>query len=204
MPHSRECSPTELICGYLDEHGIDYKVFEHELRFSAVSEARACGVAPHDMAKSLMLRDRDGYRLAVIPASQRLDLKKLRGLLGANGELRFATERELGSTSPNSRLVPYRRWARSSELRRSWISGFLSTGASSATPVITSTRCWWIHATSRISPRFRWARSVKTERFVSTGMCMESRDFRGFLPFAGRALGDAPPFRASAENKLDK
>ena len=100
MPHSRECSPIELTCGYLDEHGIDYKVFEHELRFSAVSEARACGVAPHDMAKSLMLRDRDGYRLAVIPASQRLDLKKLRGLLGANGELRFATERELGVDFP--------------------------------------------------------------------------------------------------------
>jgi Ala-tRNA(Pro) deacylase len=96
----REASSVELTSEYLEGRGIPYKLLDHEERFSAVAEARACGVAPHNAAKSVILRHGEEYRLAVIPASRRLDLKKLGAVLGANGELRLATEREMAVDFP--------------------------------------------------------------------------------------------------------
>jgi Ala-tRNA(Pro) deacylase len=90
----------KLTSEYLEERCVPYKLLDHEERFSAAAEARACGVAPHNAAKSVLLRDRATYHLAVIPASERLDLRKLRNLLGANGELRLATEREMAADFP--------------------------------------------------------------------------------------------------------
>jgi Ala-tRNA(Pro) deacylase len=95
-----EESSTNLITHYLDEHNVPYKVFEHDRSFSAADEARATGVAPHNAAKSVLLRDRRRYRLAVIPASERLDPKKLRGLIDAGQDLRFATEQEMADDFP--------------------------------------------------------------------------------------------------------
>jgi prolyl-tRNA editing enzyme YbaK/EbsC (Cys-tRNA(Pro) deacylase) len=43
----------------------------------------------------MVLREGEEYRLAVIPASERLDLHKLRGLLEASSHLRLATEEEM-------------------------------------------------------------------------------------------------------------
>jgi prolyl-tRNA editing enzyme YbaK/EbsC (Cys-tRNA(Pro) deacylase) len=49
------------------------------------------------MAKTIALRDEAAYFLAMIPASQRLDLDKTRSALGASAELRFSTEDEMRS-----------------------------------------------------------------------------------------------------------
>jgi Ala-tRNA(Pro) deacylase len=99
-PQRREGSSAEMTTRYLDDRDIAYKVFEHDRRFSAAAEASASGVAPHDAAKTMLLRDHDGYRLAVIPASERLDLRKLRHLCDANADLRLATEREMAADFP--------------------------------------------------------------------------------------------------------
>jgi Ala-tRNA(Pro) deacylase len=94
-PETGEGSPLETTTGYLDEHGIAYEVVEHGERFTAAAEARAAGVEPHNAAKCLLLRDDKGYELVVIPASERLDLRKVRQVL--DRELRLATEEEMGS-----------------------------------------------------------------------------------------------------------
>jgi Ala-tRNA(Pro) deacylase len=94
-PQTGEGSPLEATTGYLDEHGVAYEVVEHGERFTAAAEARAAGVEPHNAAKSLLLKDEDGYELVVIPASERLDLKKVRRAL--DRELRLATEEEMGA-----------------------------------------------------------------------------------------------------------
>jgi Ala-tRNA(Pro) deacylase len=86
----------ETVHAYLDEQGVEYEAVEHEERFTAASEAQAAGIKPEDAAKDLILRDGDSYMLAVIPASQRLDLAKARELLDASGSLRLATEEEIG------------------------------------------------------------------------------------------------------------
>lgn len=87
----------ETLTRYLDEQGVGYEVVEHEERFTAAAEARASGIGPEDAAKDVLLR-RDGeYLLAVIPASERLDLKKASSLLAEEGKLRLATEEEIAA-----------------------------------------------------------------------------------------------------------
>ena len=85
----------EAVRTYLDEQGAEYELVEHEERFTAAAEAQAAGVEPGDAAKDLILRDGESYVMAVIPASERLDLGKARELLGAGKSLRLATE-EIG------------------------------------------------------------------------------------------------------------
>jgi Ala-tRNA(Pro) deacylase len=87
---------VELVKSYLGEQGVDYELVQHEERFTTATEAQAAGLEPGDAAKDLILRDGDRYMLAVIPASERLDLGKARELLDASSALRLATEEEIG------------------------------------------------------------------------------------------------------------
>jgi Ala-tRNA(Pro) deacylase len=79
---------------FLEREGVPYEVVEHERTQTAAAEARAAGMPPADVAKTVVLRDQNGLRLAVIPASERLDMHKLREALGSRG-LRLVTEREM-------------------------------------------------------------------------------------------------------------
>jgi Ala-tRNA(Pro) deacylase len=79
---------------FLEREGVLYEVVEHERTQTAAAEARAAGMPPADVAKTVVLRDQNGLRLAVIPASERLDMHKLREALGSTG-LRLVTEREM-------------------------------------------------------------------------------------------------------------
>jgi Ala-tRNA(Pro) deacylase len=79
---------------FLGREGISYEVVEHERTQTAVAEARAAGVPAADVAKTIVLRDEVGLRLAVIPASERLDMHKLRQALASRG-LRLVTEQEM-------------------------------------------------------------------------------------------------------------
>jgi Ala-tRNA(Pro) deacylase len=90
----------DAVTSFLDGQGIAYEVLEHRPTFSAAAEARASGAEPRMAAKTLALHDRGGYRMAVIPATHRLDLHKVRDLLGATTHLRLATEEELERDFP--------------------------------------------------------------------------------------------------------
>lgn len=87
---------VEAVKAYLEKQGVDHEMVEHEEQFTAAAEAQAAGMKPADAAKDLILRDGETYMLAVIPASQRLDLGKARALFEASGSLRLATEEEIG------------------------------------------------------------------------------------------------------------
>src|SRR5918999_5103513 len=80
---------------FLERRGVRYEVIEHEPTQSAVAEARAVAADLESTAKTVALHDRDGYRLAVVPASERLDVRRAREVLGASHHLRLATEEEL-------------------------------------------------------------------------------------------------------------
>ena len=99
-----EATGIDLVTAHLEELGIAYELVEHHRGVSAAEEARAAGVAPTNAAKSVLLRDRDGFRLAVVPASERVDLHKLRELLDAGKGLRLATEEEMASEFPGFEL----------------------------------------------------------------------------------------------------
>jgi len=79
---------------FLESRDVGFDVIEHRPTFTAASDARASGVPIHDAAKTILLHSEDGYRMTVIPAAERLDLPKVRGLLG-NADVRLATEAEI-------------------------------------------------------------------------------------------------------------
>jgi Ala-tRNA(Pro) deacylase len=81
---------------FLEREGVPFEVVEHERTETAAAEARAAGIPPAGVAKTVVLRDQEGVRLAVIPASHRLDLHKVKRELGSKG-LRLVTEQEMAS-----------------------------------------------------------------------------------------------------------
>ncbi len=90
----------EAILDHLDGAGVKYTVVEHERVQNATDEAHAVGRPPGQVAKTVVLHDGRAYALAVVPASRRLDLHKLRELLGATGHLRLASESEIAADFP--------------------------------------------------------------------------------------------------------
>jgi Ala-tRNA(Pro) deacylase len=100
MTSAAEAHGVDAVTSFLESQGVGYDVVEHRPTFSAAAEARASGSEPREAAKTLALHDRAGYRMAVIPATHRLDLHRVRELLGATSHLRFASEAELERDFP--------------------------------------------------------------------------------------------------------
>jgi Ala-tRNA(Pro) deacylase len=91
---------VEVVARFLDRRHAQYEVIEHTETFAAADEATAGGSMPARMAKTVLLHDHDGFRAVVIPASERLDLRKARERFGASGHLRLATEEEIEQEFP--------------------------------------------------------------------------------------------------------
>jgi len=89
-----------LVSRFLQEAGIAHDVAEHRATYTAIEEARAAHEEPRHTAKTLLLHDRDGWRIAVLPANRRLDLERARRLLGGTSHLRLATEEEMQQAFP--------------------------------------------------------------------------------------------------------
>ncbi len=81
---------------FLERVGVRYEVVEHERTQTAAAEARAVGMPPTDVAKTVVLRDEEGLRLAVVPSSERLDMHKVKLELGSKG-LRLVSEQEMAA-----------------------------------------------------------------------------------------------------------
>jgi Ala-tRNA(Pro) deacylase len=86
----------DAVSKFLDARGLRHAVVEHPVTYTAGADARIAAVPPEHTAKTVMVRDDEGYVLTVIPASTLLDLHKIRQLTGRSG-LRLATERELAT-----------------------------------------------------------------------------------------------------------
>ena len=91
---------AEAIVEFLEGEGVDYELIEHEPTMSGADEARIMHQPPDRVAKTIVLHDGSAYAIAAIPASRRLDLHKLRELLGATRRLRLAGEDEIARDFP--------------------------------------------------------------------------------------------------------
>lgn len=91
---------SAAVIEYLRGHGIAFEVVEHPPTTSAAAEAQATGRAPDAVAKTIVLKDGAADVLAILPASERLDVRKVRDLLTAGKDLRFATEEEIARDFP--------------------------------------------------------------------------------------------------------
>ncbi|MGZ4347404.1 MAG: aminoacyl-tRNA deacylase [Gaiellaceae bacterium] len=83
----------------LDRADVDYDLIEHRRTETASDEARAIGVAPDEVAKTIVLTVGERYVRAVIPACDHLDLRKVRQHL-ADKRARLASEAELALAFP--------------------------------------------------------------------------------------------------------
>jgi Ala-tRNA(Pro) deacylase len=96
---------TSDLTSALDEAGIAYELLPHAHTESALAEAEALGVAPEDVAKTLVVKLPEGYVRAVLPASARLDLRKLREVHGGGRHrVHLATEDDLRRDYPEFEL----------------------------------------------------------------------------------------------------
>ena len=86
----------------LEQASIAYEVIDHARTTTAAAEARVLGVAPHEVAKTVVVTTPDGFVRAVLRASDRVDLGKLREILGEDVEL--ATEAILLGAYPEFEL----------------------------------------------------------------------------------------------------
>lgn len=83
----------------LDRAGVQYELLPHSRTESAAAEAEALSVDPRDVAKTLVLTTPEGFVRAVLPATDRLDLRKVRELLGTK-EIELATEEQMAEAYP--------------------------------------------------------------------------------------------------------
>lgn len=78
---------------YLDQCGIEYGVLSHPPTPSASRTAQASHVSGENIVKGVLLKDPDGYVLAILPASCHLRLPDVEKVLEA--PVALATEPEL-------------------------------------------------------------------------------------------------------------
>ncbi len=78
---------------YLASQGAAYDVVGHRPTISAEAAAQQARIPSDHMLKAILLRDKNGYVLAVLPASERLDLARIRIIL--RRRVRLATEVEI-------------------------------------------------------------------------------------------------------------
>lgn len=87
---------TTAVTQALAEAEVEYELLPHRHTETAREEAEALGVLPEEVAKTLVLVGPEGYIRVVLPASERLDLRKVRHLFPEWARsLRLATEEEL-------------------------------------------------------------------------------------------------------------
>jgi Ala-tRNA(Pro) deacylase len=120
---------NQKLSGYLDSIGIQWEPLSHPEALSSVDEARALGIDPDEVAKSLVLKGREGYVLAVIPGGHRLDMHKVRDATGdksthlaSEADLaRDFSDYELGAAPPAPGLLNVRGFVDPTVRSREWI-----------------------------------------------------------------------------------
>lgn len=100
-PGAMSTTRSDAIVDFLEGAQVAFELIEHEPAMSAIAEARIADQSQEKVAKTLVLHDGHVYAIAAIPAAERLDLDKLRELLGATRRLRLATEAEIACDFPS-------------------------------------------------------------------------------------------------------
>jgi Ala-tRNA(Pro) deacylase len=83
-----------------DEHVAEFELISHRHTETASDEASVIGAAPDEVGKTIVLVGERGFVRVVLPASERLDLHKLRPLVGCGQSIRLATEEEIAGAYP--------------------------------------------------------------------------------------------------------
>ena len=91
--------PAARLREYLDANGVKYVTIRHSLAYTAQEVAASAHVRGKDMAKTVIVKLDGQLAMAVVPASQRVDLARLRDAAGAK-TAELATEQEFRHAFP--------------------------------------------------------------------------------------------------------
>jgi Ala-tRNA(Pro) deacylase len=83
--------PVQLLREYLDSHDVKYVLISHSPAFTALEIASLAHIPGKELAKTVMVEIDGRIAMAVLPASQKVDLELLREATGAE---RVALARE--------------------------------------------------------------------------------------------------------------
>ena len=89
--------PYDEIILLLESHPVDFEVFEHGKAITSMDTVRETGFDIRHGAKSILFKDRDGFKLVIVRGDNRADFKKLRKHFDTN-KLRMATPEEVFAT----------------------------------------------------------------------------------------------------------
>jgi Ala-tRNA(Pro) deacylase len=84
---------------FLDNQGIDYEIILHRRSDTAQATASAAQVPASKLAKTVIAKVDGALHMAVVPASQRLDLRLLKAATGG-GSVALASEAEFQANFP--------------------------------------------------------------------------------------------------------
>lgn len=93
----------KTITGYLADKKAHFMVAPHSKTYSSLAEAKELGIGADEVIKTVMLSTTTGHVAAVIPASSRVDTRKLENLLHVE-DARLATEDEITEDFPDFEL----------------------------------------------------------------------------------------------------
>lgn len=89
----------------LEASGARYELLPHARTETALAKAEALGLDADDVAKTLVVKTPAGYARAVLPASRRIDLRKLARLLEVGAKrIHLASEEDLARDYPEFEL----------------------------------------------------------------------------------------------------
>jgi Ala-tRNA(Pro) deacylase len=92
------------VTSILDQAGVEYELLPHPRTETAAAEAEALGLDPNDVAKTIVLSTPGGYVRAVLPASERIDLHKVREHVEGGKRIHLASEDDLERDYPGFEL----------------------------------------------------------------------------------------------------
>lgn len=88
---------------FLGTHGTRHERIDHREAFTSQEEAAAAHISGWSWAKVVIVKEREGLAMAVLPACCAIDMDRLKGLIG-RGEIELASVEEIIKTFPGCEL----------------------------------------------------------------------------------------------------
>jgi Ala-tRNA(Pro) deacylase len=95
--------PAHELKTFLDAQRVKYVSIRHSPAYTAQEIAASAHVAGKEMAKTVMVKVDGTMAMAVLPASQKVDLATLRGIIGAK-KVELASEADFRNRFPGCEL----------------------------------------------------------------------------------------------------
>lgn len=95
--------PLSKLRQFLDSHQVKYLVISHSLAYTAQGVAALAHVSGKRLAKTVIVKMDGVLAMAVVPASDHVDLVNLRALTGCKS-VEIATEKEFQNAFPDCEL----------------------------------------------------------------------------------------------------